>query len=719
MKGLRALLGGLGVVLCVLFPSRLASETPTFAPTATITSLSGLTATVTASGLYALSASPQGWGFEGTVGALQNLAVSQGTDSAGNWRQISFDHGTARSSSIRLYDNQPAVLFTTQYQQSSPNSDPFPSFSLYPRGLYTFSYTGLWNYRFGSLNSRAPWVFFDGQANTFILSPASNFMTAVGQYGANGELQMPVDASIATLPAGFTTRTLLSVGTGVNSTFDSWGQTLTLLTGKNRSSSDSSALLNQLSYWTDAGAAYYYKFGDPTSYVPQLLAMKPLFSGDATPFGSLELDSWYYPKGSPASWTSNGSGMDTFVADPSIFPQGLGAFQQSLGVPLITHARWIDPSSPLRSQYQMSGNVSIDPKYWQVYANYMVANGIQFFEQDWLANQAATAFNLTDPDAFMDNMAAALEAAGRTIIYCMPLSTHILESSKYSNVVAVRVSNDAFKRARWDELLIDSRIPSALGLWPFADNFQSQNAKDILLSTLSAGPVGSGDAAGAIVAANIRQAVRPDGVIVKPDVPIVPTDATFLALAHGGVAPMIASTYTDHGAGMRAAYVVAYDPTNGAMAPVSFTPDSLGISAPAYVYNYFAKTGVVLPHGVPFTDTVDYSGSYYIVVPFGPSGIAFLGDANKFVPSGKKRIAKLSDDGAVHVQVSFAPGEKEVVLQFYSPAEPVVAATVGTVGRPSASPTSHLYSLPVWADANGAASVDLRVTKNSASFQKR
>jgi len=719
MRGFRVLLAVVSVPSCAFVPNRLTAQTPYFPVPSIISSASGLTVSVTTAGSYAISISPQGWEFEGAVGPLQNLSVSQGTDRVGTWQEIAFDHGTARHSSIRLYDNQAAALFTTQYQQSGPNTGPFPSFDLYPHGLYTFNYSGLWSYRFGSFNSRAPWVFFDGQANTFILSPASNFMTAVGAYSSSGALEMPIDSSIATLPAGFTHATLLSFGSGINSTFDSWGQMLTLLKGKNRPANDATVLLNQLSYWTDAGAAYYYKFSDPTSYVPQLLAVKPLFSADAIPFGSLELDSWYYPKGSPASWASNAGGMDSFVADPNIFPEGLAAFQQSLGVPLITHARWIDASSPLRSQYHMSGNVSVDPNYWQAYANYMVANGIQFFEQDWLSNQAVTAFNLTDPDAFMDNMAGALGAAGRQVIYCMPLSTHILESSKYSNVVAVRVSDDALRRSRWDELLIDSRIPSALGLWPFADNFLSQNVKDILVSTLTAGPVGSGDAAGTIVPANIRQAVRPDGVIVKPDVPIVPTDATFLALAHNSVAPMIASTYTDHGAGMREAYVLAYEPTIGAMAPISFLPGSVGVSAPAYVYNYFQKTGVVVPHGVPFTDTVDYNGSYYVVVPIGPSGIGFLGDAGKFVPSGKKRIAKLSDDGAVHLTVSFAPGEKEVVLQFYSPGAPTAIATAGTVGRPSASPTAHLYSLPVWSNANGAASVELQVSRSATAVQKR
>src|SRR5512135_1836733 len=87
----------------------------------------GISAVVSASGDYQISAARQGWIFQGSVGGpVQNLAVSDGTDSAGAWQQISFDHGSARSSSIRLYQSQPVVLFTTRYGQDSPNADPFP-----------------------------------------------------------------------------------------------------------------------------------------------------------------------------------------------------------------------------------------------------------------------------------------------------------------------------------------------------------------------------------------------------------------------------------------------------------------------------------------------------------------------------------------------------------------------------------------------------------------
>lgn len=60
-------------------------------------------------------------------------------------------------------------------------------------------------------------------------------------------------------------------------------------------------------------------------------------------------------------------------------------------------------------------------------------------------------------------------------------------------------------------------------------------------------------------------------------------------------------------------------------------------------------------------------GTYFIIVPLGPSGIALLGDTNKFVTRGKKRISSISDDGLLRATVVFAPGETNVALCGYAP----------------------------------------------------
>ena len=652
-------------------------------------------------GRYQITVSNPGWVFVGNAGdALDNVTVSSGADSIGSWQETAFSYGS-RSSAIRLYDQRAIVLFSTQYGDASPNADPFPHFTSYPQNLFTFSYGGLWSYTFNNLNPRSPWLFYDSAANAFMMSPAANFMTAVTRFSSEGAMEAAIDSRIDSLPAGFTHRAILAFGQGINATFDTWGQTLTDLSGKKRPANDANAMLNKLSYWTDAGAAYYYHPFQGPEYIPVLQQLPGQFQKLSAPIGSLELDSWHYAKGAPPSWTNNAFGMDTFVADPTIFPNGLAAFQQSLGLPLITHTRWIDPSSPLRDKYKMSGFVSIDPQYWKDFANYLSDSGVEVLEQDWLSGPAITDFNLTDPYLFLDNMASAMQAAGRTIVYCMPMWTHVMQSTLYDNVLAARISNDNFLRARWDELLFNSRITSAVGLWPFPDAFKSPNQKDVLVATLIAGPVGSGDELGACHEANLRHAVRTDGVIVKPDVSLAPLDSTFLAFSQSSSAPVIASAYTDH-AGLRTAYVLAYARVENALSQIGFSPASVGVRGPAYVFDFFNDTGAVIQPGAAFHALVDYNGSYYLVAPIGPSGIAFLGDSGKFVSCGKKRIEQLSDNGTLRVLVRFAPDEKFVALRLYSPTQPSVSAESGAVGSLSNHGPDH-YHVVAHPDSNGAA----------------
>ena len=636
---------------------------------------------------------------------VQNVTIVDGSDSTGPWHEIGFDYDTARHSAIRLYDNRTVVLFSTSYGQDSANSDAFPSLSIFPQGLSTFSYTSLWTYEFGLSGGHSPWLFYDGQANAVLLSAADNFMTASMRGTSDGTIEPGVDGRITSLPAGFTRRTILALGQGINQVFETWGQTLTDLSGKVRSANDASNLLNKLSYWTDASTAYYYRPSDPTQIAPNLLQVRAAFDKLSLPIASMELDSWHYPKGSPPAWNQNTAGLSTYLADPAIFPKGLKSFQTSLGVPLIAHSRWIDANSDLRNKYKVSGNVAIDPKYWLDYGQYLAANGVEVLEQDWLSGPANTDFNLTAPDAFLDNMAAGMQAAGLNVVYCMPTWAHLLQSTKYANVMVARVAHDGLFRTNWDELMFNSRLAGALGLWPFADAYTTGKPRDLLLSLLTAGPVGSGEAYANVDAASLRQVVRHDGVIVKPDAPIYPIDATWLARSQNQSAPMIASTYTDHG-GLRTAYVFAYSRVQGTLYPITFSPQSLGITGDAYVYDYFAKRGEVVPTGSQFVQSVDYNASYFLVAPIGPSGIAFLGDAGKYVSTGKKRIEQISDNGTMRVVVRFATGETHVELHLYAGTHPTAKAESGRSGSPLAM--GHgLYRLTVTPDANGVAIIKL------------
>jgi hypothetical protein len=235
-------------------------------------------------------------------------------------------------------------------------------------------------------------------------------------------------------------------------------------------------------------------------------------------------------------------------------------------------------------------------------------------------------------------MASAMAANGITMQYCSAMPRHFLQSSMYNNLTTIRVSRDRFSSTRWDSFLYASNLVSALGIWPWSDVFMSTETDNLLLSTLSAGTVGVGDPIGAESKANLFQTVRADGMIVKPDVPIVPIDAMYAQDAQAG------------------------------------------------------------------------SGSYYVVVPIGQSGISFLGDAGKFVSLGKKRITQVTDNGTVQATITFASGETSLTMQGYSPTTPIIAAGDGSVGSVNYNSASGLFSFAVSPGADGSATVTMAKT---------
>ena len=256
----------------------------------------------------------------------------------------------------------------------------------------------------------------------------------------------------------------------------------------------------------------------------------------------------------------------------------------------------MNPASALPSQEPGAPNPPvIAPWFWQNRMSYLAAAGVTTYEQDWLSAEAQPAYNLTAPDEFFGNMAKYAAASGLTIQYCMPLPRDYLQTTLYDNVTHLRVSGDRFEASKWDQFLYDRQLARAVGVWPWTDVFMSTETTNLLLCNLSAGPVGVGDPIGQESRASIMRVVRPDGVIVKPDVPIVPDDQTYLAEAAGRRPPMVAWTYSDHG-DLRYGYVFSYA-RNAPSQTASFQPSALGITGPAYVQDYFAGTGTLPPAG--------------------------------------------------------------------------------------------------------------------------
>ena len=678
----------------------------------TIVGADNITVTVDPNGSYSVTVPDLAWSFSGSIGVPpSNLQSGMSADALGGYSEISFDFqaGVARHASIRSYMEHPDVLFTVSYPSSdAANTFAFPNFAQYPRNLDHVTFSGIFAPpSFWDFAKDSPWIFFDSAGKSFILSPAANFMTASTTWGANGELSSGISTEILTLPRGFEHRTLLVVEKGINRAFDTWGQTLTTLNGKTRPANDADVSLNKIGYWTDNGAAYYYHMADSMSYVQTLDGVKADFDRVGVKLGYMQLDSWFYPKGRGADWSDSGAGIYEYVAAAPPFTSGLARFQQNLGVPLVTHARWIDASSPYHTLYQMSGNVVTDPAYWETVAGYLATSGVATFEQDWLADKAHTDFNLTDGEAFLDNMAASMGRRHLTMQYCMASARHFLQSSKYSNLTTIRTSCDHLQRDRWTEFLYATRLASALGVWPFTDNLMSTETSQVLLAALSAGPLGIGDTIGAIHGPNLLRAVRRDGVIVKPDVPLTPTDASYSNMAHDADTPQIAFTWSDFGA-LRTNYVFAF--THGTNTQAAFSPSDLGMNAMVYVYDYFAGTGQLVDPSEVIQKQVSGDALYLVLAPVGPSGIAIVGDTDQFVTMGKKRVTGFTDFGSARVAVTFADGETSRVITGYSPVAPIVLALEGSIGPVTYDDSTHLFRVPVMAGTGSSATIRIQAS---------
>lgn len=696
---------------------------PCHGETLAIEGAHGVRATLDApSGRYEVRSGELGWTFAGTLGAaVSELSVHQGRDRLGPFHELQFRwrRPLPLEASIRAYADEPIVLFseTSATANADPASFRFPRFTELPRELHAFSYQ---NREFAppsfTLEENAtPWLLFDARARAALISPAANFMLASMRGDGKAEISSSLNAGVASLPAGFRHRTLVVFGTGVNGAWKTWGRALLELEGARRPANDADAALRYLGYWTDNGASYYYNYDRQLGYAGTLQALVERYRAEAIPIRYLQLDSWWYYKtltdpggqtGTPKNpdlplgeWNRYG-GLLEYQAHPALFPDGLAAFQRRIGLPLIVHNRWIDPASSYHQRYHLTGFAAIDPAWWQEIMAYIASAHVVTYEQDWLNVIYEYSPELaTTPgagEAFSDGMARAAEERGLTLQYSMALPRQYLQGARYGNLTNARVSGDRFERPKWDPFLYTSRLASALGIWPWSDVFMSAETDNLLLATLSAGLVGIGDPIGAEDRASLLRAVRADGVIIKPDTPIVPVDAMYVADATRSEAPMIACAHTDHGE-LRTSYVFSYARASKA-ARASFTPAQVGVSQDAYVYDTRTRKARRLAAAEPFTfHLAPGASAYFVVAPVARSGIALFGDRDKFVPDGHKRIAELGDEpGRLSAKVRFAAQEKSVHLFGYAARAPIVEAKSGAAGKVLFEPASGRFDVEVF-----------------------
>lgn len=691
--------------------------------TGTTVSGSGLSATVYPSGDYTITSTDPAMTFKGMLDnqTLSGIGTTTGTDTVGSYNEVYFSYSTGKyEGRIRVYNNsKPVIVFkTTSLDSANSNLGPyFPAFSTIPSGFNSHGFNGTFSeiqFSRSGIGTDSPGIFYDNSANTFIISPASHFMDAYMSYGNSGikcGLQNWPNSTYG-VKNGYTHSVMLVIDKGINHTFDTWGKALTDFQGKTRPTNEQDMGLKNAGFWTDQQGPYWYNLNGFANYDDLLMAVKAKYDSLKIKMGYYQLDSWWYIK-DPSNWM-NRPGCYLYEPVPSLFPNGLLDLNTRLGAPYITHNRWIggnvpgDVRSPYRDQYIMSNGVSIDPLFWDKIIGDIAKWGVKTYEQDWLDANASASNTLGHGEKFMDEMARATSANGMTMQYCMGDPRNFMQASKYNNVTTLRSCGDRFHMTSdWSQHLFCSQLIKAVGSWPWVDNFRTNELGNVLLCDLSAGMVGFSDEFANITdsgrVANVLKTIRRDSVAVKPDVPLLPSDATYIRKSAGNNS-MTCSTYSQF-TGKKIVYI--WDWANGRTNyTTNFKPSEFGMSGNVYVYNYFNNSGVLVDSNTIIQDVISGSTAgangtdwkYYIASPVGASGMALIGDTGKFATCGKKRITDIAETTTtLTVTATFGafdasnPDQKATIVGYSPVSVTVTAGTGGTVSNFSYNATTKVF----------------------------
>ena len=199
-------------------------------------------------------------------------------------------------------------------------------------------------------------VFSKDMSTSLVLSAFSNFMAHNQKFGAGDRnptlmphptLAFGVMGEVDDIPANYTTSTIISLGSGMSSTMDTWGDRLLSSHGKKERYDYRRDLATQkLGYATDNGAFYYYNPEPGKTYQQTMVDVKAYADNVGLPYHYTILDSWWYYQDPKTE------GVTTWDPRPDVFPGGLGAVYNKTGWQQQLHNRYWAATNTYRSKYK-------------------------------------------------------------------------------------------------------------------------------------------------------------------------------------------------------------------------------------------------------------------------------------------------------------------------------------------------------------------------------
>ena len=508
-----------------------------------------------------------------------------------------------------------------------------------------------------------PMMLIAPDGRTMLIAPLNSFHEQV--MAVEDGLRCGWHGDLNEAPAGFTTELAIWGADSPRAALDEWGADIRAQNGSVvRPGRYADDVNRRPSYWTDNGAAYWYKT-EPGYDVPStIVATIDDLRARNVPFSTVQLDSWWYPHETlrpfdTAEWMVPPSGLMQWDARDDVLPDGVAALRARLGNPtLTTHCRHLAAASPYVSEFDcwVDGERA-HPKSSDLYERWMdqaVGWGVETFEHDWLIECFLGVRGLRQAPGrareWQEGVDAAADERGMTLQWCMPTAADLCQTVTLSRVTSVRTSGDhgylVSAGYLWAWFLYVNALADALGLRPYKDVFHADPSDpdahcdvESLLAALSTGPVGIGDRLGKTDPSIVRRTCRADGMLVKPHSPVAAIDKCFTRWATRRRTLTTGTAVTEHADGDWI-YVATLNCTDTAAEGRVDLAD-LGFVAPTdrvAVWNWRTQTLEILDPDGGWDLSLDALGWDYRVVAPIVDGVAVIGDPSLYATAGDMRI---------------------------------------------------------------------------------
>ena len=530
--------------------------------------------------------------------------------------------------------------------------------------------------------------------------------------------------------AGFATELAVLAGDGPRACIAEWGRLLRARAGTVRPGRWADALAAKPSYWTDNGAAYWYKTEPGHDPAGSIVAAVEDLRADGVPLGAVQLDSWFYPHEDlrpfdTDEWEVPPSAMVAWEERDDVLPDGIADLRRRLGEPpLVAHIRHLSASAPIAADVPVYVDgpyaAPATPEGYERWLDQCRAWGVETFEHDWLVEVFFGVRGLREEPgrarAWQEGIDCAARDRGITLQWCMGTPADYAQTTTLTQVTSVRTCGDhgyiATAGQLWAWFCTTNTLARALDLMPFKDVFRAdpevagENGEpEALLSALSTGPVGLGDRVGRFDPALALATCRADGLLIKPDVPIAATGRSMLANTGFRNELMVAECSTTHAAGRWTYVFAAHCNPADEVLEAEIDLAELGESAPVgdvIAWDWRAGSATRLSADARWPVALANEGwAYLVLAPILDGGLAVIGDVTKFVPAGDARIEVDPIDGGVRLLVK-GPGETVRVTGWAERAPTVDGATVGF------DPATGLWHLSVAVPSRGWTAVALQ-----------